>query len=81
VLVNRPNRVGRRAVLGDHAKRVQLAPSVDLDSIPALTTSFTGADLANLVNEAALRATRRGADSVTTDDFTAASEPIVAGIE
>jgi len=54
---------------------------VDFDVIAALTPGFTGADLANLVNEAALRATRRGADAVSTDDFTGAVERIVAGIE
>jgi hypothetical protein len=64
-----------------HAKEVKLAEGVDLDVIAALTSGFTGADLANLVNEAALRATRRGADAVSTDDFTGAVERIVAGIE
>jgi len=54
---------------------------VDLDPIAALTPGFTGADLANLVNEAALLATRRDAKTVTTDDFTAAIERIVAGLE
>jgi cell division protease FtsH len=81
VLVDRPDRVGRTAILRVHAKKVQLAANVDLDPIAALTPGFTGADLANLVNEAALRATRRGADAVTADDFTAAIERIVAGIE
>jgi cell division protease FtsH len=81
VLVDRPDRVGRAAILRVHAKKVQLAPNVDLYSVAALTPGFTGADLANLVNEAALRATRRGADAVTTEDFTAAIERIVAGIE
>ncbi len=54
---------------------------MDLDAVAALTPGFTGADLANLVNEAALRATRRGADAVSADDFTAAIERIVTGIE
>ena len=60
VLVDRPDRTGRAAILRVHAKEVKLAEGVDLDVIAALTPGFTGADLANLVNEAALRATRRG---------------------
>jgi cell division protease FtsH len=60
---------------------VRLANGVDLDQIAGLTTGFTGADLANLVNEAAIVATRRKADAVTLDDFTAAIERIVAGLE
>jgi cell division protease FtsH len=81
VLVDRPDRNGRAAILRVHAKKVRLADGVDLDAVAALTPGFTGADLANLVNEAALRATRRGADAVSADDFTAAIERIVAGIE
>ena len=81
VLVDRPDRVGRAAILRVHAKKVKLDGGVDLDAVAALTPGFTGADLANLVNEAALRATRRGAEMVTADDFTAAIERIVAGIE
>jgi cell division protease FtsH len=73
--------MGRIAILEVHAKKVRLAPGVDLNAIAALTPGFTGADLANLVNDAALRATRRGADAVTTEDFTAAIERIVAGLE
>jgi cell division protease FtsH len=60
---------------------VALAPDIDLDSIAALTPGFTGADLANLVNEAALRATRRAANAVSAQDFTLAIERIVAGLE
>jgi cell division protease FtsH len=81
VLVDRPDRTGRAAILRVHAKKVKLAPGVDLDTIAALTTGFTGADLANLANEAALRATRRGAEAVTADDFISAIERIVAGLE
>jgi cell division protease FtsH len=81
VLVDRPDRVGRAAILKVHAKSVALGPDVDLESIAALTPGFTGADLANLVNEAALVATRRGADAVSEVDFTAAIERIVAGLE
>ena len=81
VLVDRPDKSGRIAVLKVHAKKVTLAPDVNLEHIAALTPGFTGADLANLVNEAALLATRRGADTVTNDDFTNAIERIVAGLE
>jgi cell division protease FtsH len=81
VLVDRPDRKGRIAVLKVHIGRIRLAPNVDLDAIAALTTGFTGADLANLINEAALLATRRQARLVGLDDFTAAVERIVAGLE
>jgi cell division protease FtsH len=81
VLVDRPDRTGRLAILRVHAAKVRLAPSVRLEDVAALTTGFSGADLANLVNEAALRATRRQADAVTLDDFTLAIERIVAGLE
>jgi cell division protease FtsH len=64
-----------------HVKGIKIAKDVDLNVIASLTPGFTGADLANLVNEAALRATRRGADAVSADDFTEAVERIVAGIE
>jgi cell division protease FtsH len=81
VLVDRPDRAGRTAILAVHAKKVRLAPEVDLDQVAAITVGFAGADLANLVNEAALVATRRNGESVTLADFTAAIERIVAGIE
>ncbi len=81
VLVDRPDRGGRIAILKVHIGKIKLAPGVDLDTVAGLTTGFTGADLANLVNEAALLATRRKADQVTLDDFTAAIERIVAGLE
>ena len=81
VLVDRPDRVGRTAILRVHARRVKLAPGLELEAVAALTPGFTGADLANLVNEAALVATRRNASEVTLEDFTAAIERIVAGLE
>jgi cell division protease FtsH len=81
VLVDRPDKVGRVQILIVHLKKVQLAPDVDPEKIAALTPGFSGADLANLVNEAALLATRRGAASVALDDFTRAIERIVAGLE
>jgi len=81
VLVDRPDRVGRVAILNVHAGKVKLAPEVALEQVAALTPGFTGADLANLVNEAALVATRRGAEEVTLEDFNVAVERIVAGLE
>ncbi|WP_028238703.1 ATP-dependent zinc metalloprotease FtsH [Stutzerimonas azotifigens] len=81
VLVDRPDKVGRAQILAVHLKRARLAADVDAQAIAALTPGFTGADLANLVNEATLLATRRGADAVTMDDFNAAIERIVAGLE
>jgi cell division protease FtsH len=81
VLVDRPDRAGRVAILAVHARKVTLAPDVRLDEVAALTPGFTGADLANLVNEAALVATRRSAEQVSLEDFNVAVERIVAGLE
>jgi cell division protease FtsH len=81
VLVDRPDKAGRVQILQVHVKKIRLAPEVDLEQVAALTTGFSGADLANLCNEAALAATRRGAAEVTLQDFTVAIERIVAGLE
>ncbi|MCS4504449.1 ATP-dependent zinc metalloprotease FtsH 4 [wastewater metagenome] len=81
VLVDRPDRTGRLAILRVHAARIRLAENVRLEDVAALTPGFTGADLANLVNEAAILATRRGGDAVTGDDFSNGVERIVAGLE
>jgi cell division protease FtsH len=81
VLVDRPDRKGRIEILRVHIKKIRTALGLDLDTIAGLTPGFTGADLANLVNEAALAATRRGADATTLDDFTVAIERVVAGLE
>ncbi len=81
VLVDRPDKPGRIDILKVHLKGHTLAPDIDAEKIAALTPGFTGADLANLVNEAALIATRRRADKITMDDFTNAVERIVAGLE
>ncbi len=81
ILVDRPDKKGREAILRVHVKKIRLAPDVDLEKIAAMTTGFSGADLANLVNEAALLATRRRGEAVTMDDFTRAFERIVAGLE
>jgi cell division protease FtsH len=81
VLVDRPDKIGRVQILKVHAKKIRLETNVNLEQVAALTPGFTGADLANLVNEAALLATRRNAESVTLEDFTQAIERIVAGLE
>ena len=82
VLVDRPDKLGRLQILNVHIRKVKvLADDVSLDHIAALTPGFTGADIANLVNEAALLATRRGGKQVTMADFTNAIERIVAGLE
>jgi cell division protease FtsH len=81
VLVDRPDRKGRLQILQVHAKKVKLAGHVDLEKLAAMTPGFSGADLANLINEAALLATRRGADAVTQADFNEAIERLIAGLE
>ena len=81
VLVDRPDKTGRIAVLQIYLKRIERAADVDAAEIAALTPGFSGADLANLVNEAALQATRRNAEAVAMADFTSAFERIVAGLE
>jgi cell division protease FtsH len=81
VLVDRPDKLGREQILAVHLKKVALDTDVKPEQIAALTPGFTGADLANLVNEAALLATRRSGTSVTMDDFNNAIERVVAGLE
>jgi cell division protease FtsH len=81
VLVDRPDKLGRVQILKVHAAKVNLSADVDLEQVAALTAGFTGADLANLINEAALAATRRSADSVGMVDFNAGVERIIAGLE
>ncbi|HWL69905.1 MAG TPA: cell division protein FtsH, partial [Geminicoccus sp.] len=81
VLVDRPDKTGRIQILKVHMKKAKLATDVDPEKVAALTPGFTGADLANLVNEATLLATRRRADAVTMEDFNNAVERIVAGLE
>lgn len=81
VVIDRPDRMGRAAIVQVHLKRVVCGADIDPDKIAGLTTGFTGADLANLVNEAAIMATRRDADSVCMDDVTQAIERLVAGSE
>jgi len=81
VLVDKPDKEGRLAILNLHIKKTKLQADTDLEKIAALTSGFTGADLANLVNEASLVAIRRNADSVSESDFTYAIERMVAGLE
>jgi len=81
VLVDRPDLSGREAVLRIHVKAVKLDPSVDLAQVARGTAGFAGADLANLVNEAALLAVRAGRKKVLQGDFDAAIEKVVAGLE
>jgi cell division protease FtsH len=81
VLVDRPDRVGRTQILQVYLPKIAASDDVDPEQVAALTPGFAGADLANLVNEAALVATRRGAEKVTLADFSAAIERIVAGLE
>ncbi len=81
VLVDRPDKPGRIAILNIHMKKITENTDVNAEQIAALTPGMTGADLANLVNEAALLATRRNAETVTMDDFNNAVERIIAGLE
>jgi cell division protease FtsH len=81
ILVDRPDKQGRIQILQVHSRKIKLAPDVSLEQVAALTPGFTGADLANLVNEAALLATRRRADAVSMLDFNNAIERIIAGLE
>jgi len=81
VLVDRPDLVGREAILRIHAKTVKLAPEVDLAAVARGTSGFVGADLANIVNEAALLAVRGGRKTVVQKDFQEAIEKTVAGLQ
>jgi len=81
VLVDRPDRIGRAQIVKVYLPRITADEDVDADAIAALTPGFAGADLANLVNEAALVATRRRAEKVSMADFSTAIERIVAGLE
>jgi cell division protease FtsH len=81
VLVDRPALSGREAILNIHAQKVKLGEDVDLKAIATRTPGFAGADLANLVNEAALLAARNQRQTVAQEDFTEAIERVVAGLE
>ena len=81
ILIDRADRRGRAAILRVPLKRIQAGADLDVDAIAGMTTGISGADLANLVNEAAIVATRRGAEAVSMADFSAAVERIVIGSE
>jgi cell division protease FtsH len=81
VLVDRPDLKGREAILRVHAKGVTVSPEVDLAAIAAKTFGFVGADLANIVNEAALLAARQGKEAVERADFDEAIDRVVAGLK
>ncbi|WDT75591.1 MAG: ATP-dependent zinc metalloprotease FtsH [Candidatus Manganitrophus sp.] len=81
VALDRPDLNGREKILNVHAKQITLAPEVDLRAIAAKVPGFVGADLANLVNEAALLAARKGKEAVEMADFDEAIDRIVAGLE
>jgi cell division protease FtsH len=79
VAVQPPDRAGRAAILRAHTRSMPLAPDVDLDTLASTTPGMVGADLANLANEAALTAARRGHDAVEMSDFTGSLEKILLG--
>jgi len=81
VQVGLPTAAGRREVLNIHTRNVRLDQNMDLDRIAQITAGFTGADLANIVNEAALLAVRNDHEAVTMDDFDLAIERVVAGLQ
>jgi len=81
VLVDRPDKAGRLAILRIHLKNIRLEPGTELEQVAALTPGFSGADLANLCNEAAILAARDNRQKVTLADFTAAFERIIGGLE
>jgi cell division protease FtsH len=81
ILVDKPDINGREAILKIHSKKVLLSPKMDLHKIAARTPGFVGADLANLVNEAALLAARKNKDQVEPADFDEAIDRVVAGLE
>jgi cell division protease FtsH len=81
IVVDRPDRIGRRRILEVHAKGKPIAPEIDLDTLAAGTPGFTGADLANLVNEAALLAARRGKKTIQQEELEEGIMRVIAGPE
>jgi cell division protease FtsH len=81
IVVDRPDRIGRRKILEVHAKGKPIAPEIDLDTLAAGTPGFTGADLANLVNEAALLAARRGKKTIDQEELEEGIMRVIAGPE
>jgi cell division protease FtsH len=81
IQVGLPTEEGRRQILAIHTREVTLGPDADLDRLAKITSGFSGADLANVVNEAALLAVRRESDAVSMEDFDLAIERVVAGLQ
>jgi cell division protease FtsH len=81
VVVDRPDLIGREDILGIHTRNIKLAPGVDLKVIASRTPGFVGADLANIVNEAALLAARKNKDAVEMEDIEEAIDRVMAGLE
>ena len=81
VVVDRPDKIGRLEILKVHSRNVQLDPDADLDVVAAMTPGFAGADLANIINEAALLAVRMSKDSVGLPELQEAVERVIAGLE
>ncbi|MBI2522720.1 MAG: ATP-dependent metallopeptidase FtsH/Yme1/Tma family protein [Bdellovibrio sp.] len=81
ILLHNPDQIGREQILKVHVKKIKTSPQLDLEKVASITSGFSGADLANLVNEAAIVATRRGSNQVEEADFSLAMERIVAGPE
>ncbi len=81
VVVDRPDRAGREAILAIHTQSIKVDSEVDLEKIAAMTPGMVGADLANVVNEAALLAIRRGRETAQEEDFQEAVERVIAGLE
>ncbi len=81
VVLDRPDLLGREKILKVHVRDVTLAPGLDLSAVAARTPGFVGADLANLVNEAALHAARKGKEAVDAGDFDEAIDRVVGGLE
>jgi len=81
ILIQPPDLKGRRAILGVHTRGKPLAPDVDLEGIARQTSGLTGADLANICNEAAIGAGRKGGKTIAMDDFEVALERVIAGLQ
>ncbi|HAZ13602.1 MAG: cell division protein FtsH [Bdellovibrionales bacterium GWA2_49_15] len=81
ILLHNPDQIGREQILKVHIQKIKASPTLDLQKVASITSGFSGADLANLVNEAAIVATRRGSKEVEEQDFSLAMERIVAGPE
>jgi len=81
IIVSNPDLIGRKQILKIHSREVKLAEDFDVERAARITSGFSGADLENVMNEAALLAARRDADAVAVEDFEAAIERVIAGLE